>query len=41
MFKKAGFDVVDTKLDLSVVDMRKALREFGTKTRDADVAVIY
>ena len=41
MFEKAGFDVVDTKLDLSVVDMRKALREFGTKARDADVAVIY
>ncbi|WP_027518729.1 caspase family protein [Bradyrhizobium sp. WSM1417] len=41
MFKKAGFDVVDTKLDLSVVDMRKALREFGAKARDADVAVIY
>ncbi len=41
MFRKAGFDVVDTKLDLSVVDMRKALREFGTKARDADVAVIY
>src|SRR3954447_25527964 len=41
MFKKAGFDVVDTKLDLSVVEMRKALREFGNRTRDADVAVIY
>ncbi len=41
MFKKAGFDVVDTKLDLSVVDMRKALREFGTRAREADVAVIY
>ncbi|UPJ60570.1 caspase family protein [Bradyrhizobium sp. 192] len=41
MFKKAGFDFVDTKLDLSVVDMRKALREFGAKARDADVAVIY
>ncbi|WP_027575332.1 caspase family protein [Bradyrhizobium sp. WSM1743] len=41
MFKKAGFDTVDVKLDLSVVDMRKALREFGTKAREADVAVIY
>lgn len=41
MFRKAGFDTVDVKLDLSVVDMRKALREFGTKARDADVAVIY
>lgn len=41
MFKKAGFDIVDIKLDLSVVDMRKALREFGVKAREADVAVVY
>jgi uncharacterized caspase-like protein len=41
MFKKAGFDSVDSRLDLSVVEMRRALREFGAKTRDADVAVIY
>ncbi|MBR0973491.1 caspase family protein [Bradyrhizobium japonicum] len=41
MFRKAGFDAVDVKLDLNVVDMRKALREFGSKARDADVAVIY
>src|SRR3977135_2857426 len=41
MFKRAGFDSVDAKLDLSIVDMRRALREFGNKTRDADVAVIY
>jgi hypothetical protein len=31
MFKKAGFDIVDTRLNLSVVDMRKALRDFGVK----------
>jgi uncharacterized caspase-like protein len=41
MFKKAGFDTVDIKLDLSVVDMRKALRDFGAKAREADVAVVY
>jgi hypothetical protein len=41
MFTKAGFDTVDVKFDLNVVDMRKALREFGSRTRDADVAVIY
>lgn len=41
MLTKAGFDSVETKLDLSVVDMRRALREFGAKTRDVDVAVIY
>ncbi|RXH17462.1 caspase family protein [Bradyrhizobium guangzhouense] len=41
MFKKASFDSVDIKLDLNVAQMRKALREFGGKARDADVAVIY
>jgi uncharacterized caspase-like protein len=41
MFKKAGFDAVDVKQDLSAAEMRKALREFGTRARDADVAVVY
>jgi uncharacterized caspase-like protein len=41
MFKKAGFDSVDARLNLGVVDMRRALREFGNKARDADAAVIY
>jgi len=41
MFKSAGFDSVDAKLDLSASEMRKTLREFGSRARDADVAVIY
>ncbi|WFU28101.1 caspase family protein [Bradyrhizobium sp. CB1717] len=41
MFRKAGFDTVDVRQDLSAPEMRKALREFGARTRDADVAVIY
>jgi uncharacterized caspase-like protein len=41
VFKAAGFDSVDLRQDLNVVEMRRALREFGNKTRDADVAVIY
>lgn len=41
MFKKAGFDAVDSKLDVNVVEMRRALREFGNKARDADIAVVY
>ncbi|EHR01877.1 caspase family protein [Bradyrhizobium sp. WSM471] len=41
MFRKAGFDTVDIKLDLNVAEMRKALRDFGGKAREADVAVIY
>jgi uncharacterized caspase-like protein len=41
MFRKAGFDTVDVKQDLNAPEMRKALREFGTRTRDADVAIVY
>ena len=41
MFKRAGFDVVDSRRDLKVTEMRRALREFGNQTSDADIAVIY
>src|SRR5437763_1649819 len=41
MFKSAGFDFVDSRLNLSASEMRKTLREFGNRARDADVAVIY
>jgi hypothetical protein len=40
-FKKAGFDVVDSRVDLSVAEMRRVLREFADKARDAEIAVIY
>jgi uncharacterized caspase-like protein len=40
-FKSAGFDSVDLRRDLKVGDMRRALRDFIDKARDADVAVIY
>lgn len=39
--KTAGFDVVDSRQDLKVADMRRALREFADQARDSDVAVIY
>ncbi len=41
MFKKAGFDSVDVRLDLSASEMRRMLREFAGRTRDAEMAVIY
>ncbi|MET4045459.1 putative caspase-like protein [Bradyrhizobium sp. RT6a] len=41
MFKKAGFESVDVRHDLTVAEMRKALREFGGKAREAEIAVIY
>jgi uncharacterized caspase-like protein len=41
MLKAAGFDSVDSRVNLSAVDLRKALRDFGSKARDADMAVVY
>ncbi|WP_314960328.1 caspase domain-containing protein [Bradyrhizobium cosmicum] len=41
MFRKAGFDTVDVRQDLNAPEMRKALREFVARTRDADVAIVY
>jgi uncharacterized caspase-like protein len=40
-FRKANFDVVDARNDLSINEMRRVLRDFGGKARDADIAVIY
>jgi uncharacterized caspase-like protein len=39
--KTAGFDSVELRRDLKINDMRRALRDFVDKSRDADVAVIY
>jgi Caspase domain len=39
--KGAGFDVVDSRLDLSAAEMRRALRDFADQARDSDVAVVY
>jgi uncharacterized caspase-like protein len=39
--KDAGFDIVDSRRDLSAVDTRRALRDFADKARDADIAVVY
>ena len=40
MFKSAGFDMVESKLNLTISELRKTLRDFGNKSRDADVAVV-
>src|SRR5205085_9413594 len=37
----AGFDVVEAKRDLNIVEMRRAIRDFATATQDADIAVVY
>ncbi len=39
--KGAGFDIVESKLDLQAADMRRALRDFADQARDADIALIY
>ena len=39
--KGAGFDLVESKLDLRAADMRRALRDFADQARDADIAIIY
>jgi uncharacterized caspase-like protein len=41
MLKAAGFDLVESKSNLTAVDLRKTLRDFGSKARDADIAVVY
>jgi hypothetical protein len=39
--KDAGFNVVDSRHDLSAIETRRALRDFADRARDADIAVIY
>lgn len=39
--KEAGFDIVESRHDLSALDTRRVLREFADATRDADIAVVY
>lgn len=39
--KDAGFDVVDSRHDLTAAETRRALRDFADRARDADIAVVY
>ncbi|WP_426439286.1 caspase family protein [Bradyrhizobium genosp. P] len=41
MFKRAGFDLVEFKLDLKGQEMRRVLRNFSDEARDADIAIVY
>jgi uncharacterized caspase-like protein len=41
LFKKAGFDIVEEKRDLGILDLRREIRDFSDKSRDADIAVVY
>src|SRR5437868_3796115 len=39
--KNAGFDLVESRLNLTSSDMRRTLRDFADQARDADIAVVY
>lgn len=41
LFEAAQFESVDSKSDLSATELRRTLREFASKARDADIAVVY
>ncbi|MBI5320491.1 caspase family protein [Bradyrhizobium sp.] len=41
LFRKAGFDVVVSKRDLGVAELRRSIREFSETSRDADISVVY
>jgi uncharacterized caspase-like protein len=41
LLKGAGFDKVETHENLGVGDMRRVVRNFSDRTRDADIALIY
>jgi uncharacterized caspase-like protein len=41
LLKRAGFDVVDERVDLGVVEMKRAVRDFTAVAGNADIAVIY
>src|SRR5581483_10757054 len=41
LLRQAGFDIVDSEQDLGIADLRRVVREFADKSRDADVAVVY
>jgi uncharacterized caspase-like protein len=40
-FRNANFDIVESHTDLTATEMRRTLRDFADKARDADIAVIY
>jgi uncharacterized caspase-like protein len=41
LFKRAGFDVINSERDLGIAELRRAIREFSETSRDADIAVVY
>jgi uncharacterized caspase-like protein len=41
MLTSVGFDVIESKTNLTITQMKKAIRDFTEQTRGADIGVIY
>jgi Caspase domain len=41
LFKRAGFDTIESRRDLGIADLRKAIRDFSQIAANADVAIVY
>ena len=41
LLRDAGFDVVESRLDLDANSLKRAMRDFTDMVQDADVAVVY
>jgi uncharacterized membrane protein len=41
LFRTMGFEVVEANRDLGLTNMRKVLRDFTDRVRDADIAVVF
>ncbi len=41
MLKATGFEVVESRRDLTAVEMRRVIRDFSASAQTADVAVVY
>ncbi len=41
LLRAAKFDVVESRRDLTITEMRRTFRDFSDKARDADMAVVY
>jgi hypothetical protein len=41
LFRKAGFEAVELKLDIGNLEFKRVVRDFTDAARDADIAVVY
>lgn len=41
LLRRAGFELVDSRGDLTNAEMRRTLRDFANRSRDAEIAVVY